>query len=103
MTLNNVDLESNSDIYVLPTQSQSKEIISGNILLSFIVFVCSSKVDIFIKYSGYSIRSVVKCLQNYHAHVIKNKIIPDMKTHKVNNLLEALNINIPAKITIASA
>ncbi|MDR1395559.1 MAG: hypothetical protein LBK52_05270 [Deltaproteobacteria bacterium] len=94
------DWDFNEDIYILPLHPRGQEIMSGNILLSFMVFICSSKISPLFKEMGFTIHSCIKQLQNLHAHVLKNKIIPDNITNSIYDITRTLAVRIPAKIKI---
>lgn len=89
-----------NDIDIIPLRTHTTQTFSGHMLICFFASILSISIDNILKLKNLSFIKSIYSLGLLNGHVYKKKIVPDISTKKVNNILKALKITIPNDIPI---
>lgn len=89
-----------NDIDLLPLRTHSDKTFSGHLMLCFIASIIYYAIDKQLNLKKLSFSRSLKSLKLFHGRVYKDQILPSVATKQVNNVLKALKINLPDRISI---
>jgi hypothetical protein len=89
-----------NDIDIIPLRTHTTQTFSGHMLICFFASILSISIDNILKLKNLSFIKSIYSLGLLNGHVYKKKIVPEISTKKVNNILKALKITIPNDIPI---
>jgi transposase len=88
----------NKEIDILPLPTYSEETFTGHFLISFIATVALTAINNELRKYSLTFDKSLESLKRFNCRIYKNKIIPDVSTKNVNDVLKALKIKIPSVI-----
>jgi transposase len=87
---------------LIPLKCHNEDTLSGHLFLSFLASIGYLSLDIQLRKYKNSLTNSLDSLSRLHARLYDNKIIPDVPTKKVNDVLKAIKIKVPDKISFRS-
>jgi transposase len=88
-----------NDINMLPLNTHNEKTFSGHILLSFMATICYISISKALKKKNLSFEESLQTLKGFCCKVYKDYLIPDVPTKRIIDILKALKITIPTRIS----
>jgi transposase len=89
-----------SSIDIIPLRCHNEDTLAGHLFISFLATIIYLSLDKILKKHKNSLSNSLDSLGRLHCRVYKDRIIPDVATKKVNDVLKALKLKIPDKISL---
>jgi transposase len=89
-------------IDLIPLRCHNEDTLAGHLFISFLATIGYLTLDKLLKKHKNSLTNSLESLGRLHCRVYMNKIVPDIPTKKVNDVLKAIKLKIPDKIILSN-